>query len=173
MAPGGVNRKNRVHSTLPMPSSAETWTQQAVSVCVCVYGGWEGASLLTSVALYCHIFNERPAGGALCQRYYLVLWQLVCLEKEAIKMSLTENSSPEAGGMLGEGAGEMGWEKGSSGEGTAGKRGGALLKISIHSPQTHLPLKIHPPTPKQQPASIFLPSIYLSYPPKSFSLSYL
>lgn len=90
LSPGGGNRKSGVqsHSTLPMPSSAETLTQQAVwtresaSVPVC--------TPLCSSCSHCHVSNERPPGGALCQRYYLLLWQLVCLEKEAIKMSLTE-----------------------------------------------------------------------------------
>lgn len=57
--------------------------------------GRESASVPVSTPLcsscsHCHVSNERPPGGALCQRYYLLLWQLVCLEKEAIKMSLTE-----------------------------------------------------------------------------------
>lgn len=72
-----------------MPSSADNGTQQAVwghgpaPVPVPTHLG--AALPLAATAL----MND-PAGGALCQRYYLVLWQLGCLEKEAIKMSLTE-----------------------------------------------------------------------------------
>lgn len=47
--PGGVNRKDRVqrHSTLPMPSSAESRTQQAVWR----VRGWHPAHLSAAVAL--------------------------------------------------------------------------------------------------------------------------
>ncbi len=87
--PGGGNRKNWVYSTLPMPSSDESSTQQAVWM-MSEYSV-PGSTPLCSSCSHCHVFDECPPGGALCQRYYLVPWQLVCLEKEAIKMSLTEN----------------------------------------------------------------------------------
>lgn len=72
-------------STLPMPSSAEKSTQQAACTSVLV------STPLCGSCCHCHILSDWPPGGALRQWYYLVLWQPVCLGKEAIKMSLTEN----------------------------------------------------------------------------------